>query len=72
MTCGRIVYLTTWQHQYTLRRCLDAPPGPGEPELVPIASEPIDRFAGPLPVATYVFTDTDRLDGSAMRAAVAA
>jgi hypothetical protein len=71
MTRGRIVYLTTWQHQYTVKRWFDPPPGPDDPELLPVAYEQIDMLSESLPTATYVFTDMDRLDGTTMRAATA-
>jgi hypothetical protein len=71
MSRGRIVYLSTWQHQYTIRRWFDPPPGPDDPELLPVAYEEVARLGDTLPAATYVFTDTDRLDGDTMRAAVA-
>jgi hypothetical protein len=71
MPLRRIVYLSTRRHQYTVKRWFDPPPGPDDPELIPVAYERLDRLTGPQPPATYVFTDTDRLDGNTMRAAVA-
>jgi hypothetical protein len=68
---SRIYYIATRAHRYTLKRWFDPPPGPRDPEVVPVAYDQIGRFAEhQLPEATYVFTDVDRLDAEGMQAAV--